>query len=339
MKIAIIGANKPDSMEFHFADAFSNAGHQACVFDIYDSFPYTVRRLRPYFQALDKTRRTYSDGYDQNRFKYLASKVNEFNPDLVVCFYKDIHPVFVDLVKSDSRKVIHVNPDAMTTLGYQQVFASNYDAWFSKDPYLVPLMKNNMKLNVFLYKEAFNHRFNSKPKCSKLSMEKELGIDVMTYGTLYPYRTRMLRNLIDAGIDIKLYGVIPHRFFDESVAKQCTGKYIVGDEKARILYGSKIVFNNFHYAEVESVNCRFFEAFGCGAFQLCDYRPILKDLLPIDPDLISFKCIDEGIDKVKYYLSHEQERIDIAEKVYKYFINHYTYDHLIKYILNIVESL
>lgn len=49
-------------------------------------------------------------------------------------------------------------------------------------------------------------------------------------------------------------------------------KYIVGKEKARILYGAKIVFNNLHYAEIESVNNKFFEINGSGAFQLCDYR-------------------------------------------------------------------
>ena len=31
------------------------------------------------------------------------------------------------------------------------------------------------------------------------------------------------------------------------------------EEKAKKLSGSKIVFNNFHYAEIESVNNKFFE--------------------------------------------------------------------------------
>lgn len=339
MKIAIIGANHKDSMEWHFADAFQYAGHEVSIFDIYDKFPYTVKRIKPYFQAIDKMRRTYNDSYDQKRFMSVAMDVNEYNPDLVVCFYKDIHPTFVDAVKKQSRKVIHVNPDAMTTLGYQQVIASNYDAWFTKDPYMFKCYKNKIKLNVFIYTEAFNQRYNPKPACRKAEMEAEMDIDVMTYGTLYPYRTRMMKALMNEGIDITLYGVVPHRFFDKDVAKCCTGKYIVGEEKARTLYGAKIVFNNFHFAEVESVNCRFFEANGCGAFQLCDYKPILKDLLPIDPELVSFRTIDEGAEKVKYYLAHPDERYAIAERVYQHFLKHYTYDHLVQYILKTVENL
>lgn len=339
MIIAIIGANRADSMEWHFLDAFRHMGHIAYIFDIYDRLPYTVNPLKSYFQAIDKTRRIYDDRYDQKRFLSVAKSVNEFNPDLVICFYKDIHPIFVDAVKTPNRKVIHINPDQMSTLGYQQVIAGNYDAWFTKDKYMLDFMKYKAKLNAFIYNEAFNHRYNPKPSCTKAEMEAEVNIDVMTYGTLYPYRTRMMKALVNQGIDIKLFGVIPHRFFDKDVAKCCTGKYIVGEEKARTLYGAKIVFNNFHFAEVESVNCRFFEANGCGAFQLCDYKPTLKDLLPIDPELVSFKTIDEGAEKVKYYLAHPEERYAIAEKVYQHFLEHYTYDHLVQYILRIVETL
>jgi len=339
MKIAIIGANQKDSMEWHIADAFLYAGHNAKIFDIYDKFPYTVKRIKPYFLAFDKTLRTYCDKYDQNRFLTVAKIVVDYNPDLVICFYKDIHPVFVDNVKSNNRRVIHVNPDAMTTLGYQQVIAANYDAWFTKDKYMYDFMKNKAKLNVFIYNEAFNHRYNPKPLCCKEEMEKEINIDVMTYGTLYPYRTRMLKCLINEGIDIKLYGIVPHRFFDKTVEKHCMRKYIVGEEKAHILYGAKIVFNNLHFAEVESVNCRFYEANGCGAFQICDYKPILKDLLPIDPELVSFKTIEEGVEKVNYYLSHPEERYFIADKVYNHFLKNYTYDHLVQYIIKMVETL
>lgn len=89
-----------------------------------------------------------------------------------------------------------------------------------------------------------------------------------------------------------------------------------------------------HYAEIESVNNRFFEVNGCGAFQLSDYRPILKDLLPIDPELVSFRSIDEGIDKLRYYLAHPTERHEIADKVYRHFMENYTYDHLVLYLLN-----
>ena len=69
----------------------------------------------------------------------------------------------------------------------QQVIASNYDAWFTKDPYMFKCYKNKIKLNVFIYTEAFNQRYNPKPACRKAEMEAEMDIDVMTLSISYSY--------------------------------------------------------------------------------------------------------------------------------------------------------
>ena len=333
MKIAIIGSRGTDSMESNLCEAFSFGEHDARIFDIYDLKRFSFNSLNKVTHTLDKLCRAYSDNYDIQLFRTLFKKVKDFSPELVICVYRFIHPLFVDLCKAQGAKVVHLNPDQMTTLEYQQVFASNYDVWFVKDPYMYSFMRDNMHLNVKLYNEAFNVRLHKKPLCSKAECERRVGIDVMTYGTMYPYRCRMLKFVVESGIDIKVYGVAPHRFYNHKFDDVFQNKYITGEEKSKYLYGSKIIFNQMHFAEVEGVNCRFFETNGCGAFQLSDYRPILHELLPIDPELVSFRSIDEGIEKLKYYLNHDDERYDIAQKVYEHFLNNFTYDHLVNYIL------
>lgn len=326
MRIAIIGSKKEDSMESNLKDAFVHAGHDCTIFDL-------DKKHNKIDVTIDKLLRTYSDKYDRSVFTKLANRVNEYNPELVVCVYRFIHPVFVKNVKLPNRKVIHINPDALTTFEYQQIFASDYDVWFTKDPYIVHFMRDNMHLNAYYYNEAFSIRNHKKPDCPKQEMEQVVDIDVMTYGTMYPYRVNMLKQVLNAGIDLKVFGVIPHRFYNGELDKSYQNKYITGVEKSKILYGAKIVFNQMHYAEIEGVNCRFFEVNGSGAFQISDYRPILHELLPVDPDLVSFKTIDEGISKIKYYLEHPEERYEIADKVYRHFISNYSYDNLVKYIL------
>ena len=333
MRIAIIGSKNQDSLEMNLQDAFIYAGHEAMVFDIYDFKRFSLKKLKKVSYTLDKILRTYSDVYDRALFESLYKHVRGYSPDLVVCVYRFIHPYFVSQCKKSGVKVIHVNPDQMTTLEYQQVFASDYDVWFSKDSYMVRFMQDNMRLNAILYHEAFNVRNHKKPTMEKSECEKQTGIDVMTYGTMYPYRCRMLKALVDSGIDLKIYGLIPHRFYNHDLDAFFQNRYIVGEEKSKLLYGSKIVFNQMHYAEIESVNNRFFEVNGSGAFQLSDYRPILHELLPVDPELVSFRSIDEGIDKVLYYLHHTEERYEIAGKIYRHFVNNYTYDHLVRFIL------
>ncbi len=338
MKIAIIGSRGNDSMESNLHEAFSFAGHDARIFDIYDLKRFSFHRIDKITHTLDKLCRVYSDNYDKQLFHALFLRLKEFSPDFVVCVYRFVHPSFVDLCKSQGAKVIHVNPDQMTTLEYQQIFSSNYDIWFVKDSYMSSFMSKNMHLNVMLYNEAFNLRKHKKPDSTKADCERKIAIDVMTYGTMYPYRCRMLKSVVDSGVNMKIYGVIPHRFYSHELDTFFQNQYITGEKKSEILYGSKIVFNQMHYAEVERVNCRFFEANGCGAFQLSDYRPILHNLLPINPELVSFKSVDEGVEKIKYYLMHDDERYEIADEIYHHFINHYTYDHLVKYILDVSFS-
>lgn len=336
MRTAIIGSKNIDSMESNILESLIYLGHECEIFDMDSVVPLLKNSIvGKYVSTIDKISRIYSDSYDIFLFKKLASRVLDFNPELVICVYRNIHPIFVSLLKKSGCRVIHINPDQMVTLGYQQIFASDYDAWFVKDRYMMEFMKQKMKLNVFLYNEAFNHRLHIKPNRPKSLYENLSKTDVMTYGTFYPYRTKMLKILVDSGIDLKVYGVVPNRFYDESIEKCNQHKYITCAEKAEKIYGAKIVFNQMHYAEVESVNCRFFEVNGCGGFQISDYKPILKELLPIDPELVSFRNIDEGVDKIKYYLSHPEERYELSDIIYHHFIQHYTYDDLMIFILSI----
>lgn len=332
MKIAIVGSNKADSMESNLQEAFEYASHQAQIFDIKKKS--SLNFVNRYISALDLLARRYSNTYDEKIFLNLLNRILDFNPDLVICLYRFVHPKFVKLIKKEKIPIIQINPDALTTFELQQIFVEPYDVYFAKDPYIVHFMRNNMKLNAYYYNEAFNSRYHHKPDIPKSECEKKVGIDVMTYGSLYPYRCRMLKHVLDAGINLKIFGLKPQRFYDTALDSAFQNRYIVGEEKAKLLYGSKIVFNQMHYAEIEGVNCRFFEANGAGAFQLSDYKPILKDILPIDPELVTFKNIDDAIEKMKYYLNNPDKRYEISSTVYEWFKSKYSYDNLVEFVLS-----
>lgn len=333
MKIAIIGANNFDTLEYHLCEAFTHAGHHAKIFDIYESRIYTNKIIGRYTRVANKILRDYWSKLDIQIFRRLAAVVNEFEPDLVLCVYRFIPPQFVKAVKAQGRKIVHINPDQLTTLENQQIFASDYDMWFTKDPYMLGFMRNKMNLNAVQYNEAFNRRIHVRPDVEKASLERELDIDVLSFGSLYPYRTNMLAYLERHGVRLCIFGK-SGRFECPPDLESCIDKrFILGVEKARYVYGSRIVFNNLHYAEVQSVNNKFFEINGMGGFQLCDYRPILHQLLPVDPELVSFKTVAEAVSKIDYYLSHPQERVEIADRIYDHFIENYSYDHLVGYLL------
>lgn len=96
---------------------------------------------------------------------------------------------------------------------------------------------------------------------------------------------------------------------------------------------SKIVFN---ISIKDDINMRVFETLSTGSFLLTNWLPTLGELFEDGKHLVTYKTLDEMVEKAKYYLEHEEEREKIAEAGYQEFINKHTYKHRIEKILSIV---
>jgi spore maturation protein CgeB len=330
MKITLLGSKDFDSLEYHLHDSFQFLGNDITHIDVKDIIALPSKFN--YFAT------KFLKKYDEYLFRKVAIKIIESDPELVVCTYRFINPICIKLIKQalPNVKVIHINPDALTTFEYQQIFASPYDAYFTKDPFIVDFMKNKMGLNTFYLPEAFNPRVHKKPNIDKEELEKKIDIDVVAFGSMYAYRANMVGHLLNAGIDVALFGTPETRFPKPEIEKNFRNEYITGDRKAEVLYGSKIVFNNFHYAEIESANVKFFEISGIGGFQLCDYKPVLSEYSAIPVEQFTFKSIGEAIALVQYYLDKPKLRHEMALKQYNHFALNHTYEDRINQLLQLI---
>lgn len=330
MNIVIIGSKGFDTLEYHLADSFQFLGHQVIVIDLNQavSINYSIN-----YHVIK-----YLKHYDEFIFKKIAKKVIETKPDLVIGTYRFINPICIISIKKalPNIPIIHINPDALTTFELQQIFASPYDFYFTKDPYIVDFMSKKMNLNAIYLAEAFNPRVHQKPDLNRKKLEENIDIDVLAFGYLYPYRANMIKEIINSGSNIVLFGKRDRRFFKPELDKYFHNEWITGNKKAELLFGSKIVFNNFHYAEIESVNCKFFEIAGIGAFQICDYKPTVDEYSKVDPSKFTFKSIGEAIDLIKFYLDKPILRYEIANVQYEHFLQYHTYEHRVKQILETV---
>jgi len=330
MKIALFGSKDYDSLEYHLNDSFTFLGHTVAHIDIKDivAIPYKYN----YFAS------KLFKKYDELLFRKVARKIIDSQPELVVCTYRFTHPICIKLIKEalPKVKIIHINPDQLTTLEYQQIFASSYDAFFTKDLYMVDFMKNKMRLNTFYLPEAFNPRIHKMPNVNRFEHEQKINIDVVAFGTMYPYRANMVGQLLKEGINVDLFGTPDKRFAKPEIDNRFRNEYITGARKAEVLYGSKIVFNNFHYAEVESANVKFFEIGGIGGFQICDYKPVLKDYSAVPVEKFTFKTIGEAIELIKFYLDKPELRHDLAKIQYDHFSLKHTYENRISEIFEVL---
>lgn len=330
MKIALLGSKSFDSLEYHLNDSLQFLGHEILHIDISDiidipfAYNYWARKLFPRYDAL--------------LFKKIEKKINDFKPDMFIGTYRFIHPELVKSLKKQYPALItvQINPDQLTTLEHQQIFASDYDFYFTKDRFMLDFMKNKLNLNAFYLPEAFNPRVHKPVNTDRKVLEDKINIDVVAFGTMYPYRAKLISEIINNGINVTLFGVPDKRFPRPEINKNFKNEYITGERKAEVLIGSKIVLNNFHYAEIESANVKFFEIGGMGAFQICDYKPVLQEYTPIDINQFTYKSFQEALKLIRFYLNEDQLRYDMAEEQRLHFIEHHTYEKRMSEMFSII---
>ena len=319
MTIVIVGSKAFDSLEYHLSDSLRVAGHTVTQLDVTD-IGWLPARVNYWASR-------FVESYDRAISIRLARKVIACNPDLLLVVYRNLHPILVDEMKErlPDVPVVQINPDALSNLEKQQIIAADFDHYFSKEPYIVDFLTNKAGLNAHYLPEGFNPRLHKRPMEEKAAAEQRANIDVLVFGSLYAYRARMVEQLLRAGIRVAVFGT--EGPYLSQIGKAAFQKqYLIGDEKNRLLYGAKIVFNNFHYAEITSVNQKYFEINGIGAFQLCDYKPTLEEYTGVSAERVSYQTMTEAIDKIRYYLAHPTERHELADRQYHHFQQHHTFD-------------
>lgn len=210
--------------------------------------------------------------------------------------------------------------------------------WFADDPYFL----DKTQVYALMYDYVFTHELGC------VSYYRELGCKNVAYLplALNPYQFRPQRVDLSFRSDICFVGTgFPNRirFFDK-LSSYLLGKklLIVGGaweslqdykrlaEHIRLegswasekyYNGAKIVIN-LHRSEDEklnslnkkalSINPRTFEISACGTMQLTDIREDLGDMYTPGVDLETYRSSEELIEKLEYYLNHQEKREAIA---------------------------
>jgi spore maturation protein CgeB len=83
---------------------------------------------------------------------------------------------------------------------------------------------------------------------------------------------------------------------------------------------------------------RTFEVPACGAFMMTERTEEHREIFEEDRDTVFFGSIDEAIEKIRYYLEHNAERICIAQNGYNKIVNGTnTYTNRVREILNMIN--
>jgi len=104
----------------------------------------------------------------------------------------------------------------------------------------------------------------------------------------------------------------------------------------KIFRGSKINLNITLRTIKTGIPLRVFDILGAGGFLITNYQSELTDYFEIDKDLVCYENEADLVDKIQYYLQHEEERMQIAYNGYKKVKNYHNYRVRLLEIVGIV---
>lgn len=165
-------------------------------------------------------------------------------------------------------------------------------------------------------------------------------------------RYNLLTQLVEkTSMEVWGYGIKPHgikemllnllsgRNFVDPVVRRFRGE-AWGLEMYRILHRSKITFNShIDVAGDWCGNMRMYEATGVGTLLLTDKKSNLSELFEPDKEVIPYNSIDDAVEKLKYYLIHEEERKQIAKAGQNRTLTDYTFKNNVIKLIDIFNSL
>ena len=332
-RIAVIGSDAFDCLEWHLHYTLCKMGHKATIFGEKDT---SFRRLMS-ANTFELMRRA-SGLFERSAYSQLTDKIIAYEPNLIIVCYRHLPPDTISRLKDrlPSTTIVHINSDAIITMSYQRQYVLNsaFDAWFTKDHYQVRFMRDILGLNVHYLPEAFNPDFHRPPDGP---IDENDRCDLLVVASLYPYRNMILERLVrDLRIKIEVHGAVP-KWMATRLPRIRPPLY--GRDKAAKFYSAKICLNSFHYAEIDSVNCRFFEVVGSGGFQICDDRPAVYEFLERDSEIVTFANYAELRDRIAYYLDHPEEREQIRKRAHDRFKAKHTYEQRLNEMLRTLASL
>lgn len=112
----------------------------------------------------------------------------------------------------------------------------------------------------------------------------------------------------------------------------------VGEATSFIYAGTKINLNIALKGIEGGTTQRIMDIMGAGGFVLTNYCEETAELFEEDKEIVMFRTPEELIQKVDYYLEHEEEREQIARVGHERAMNDYTYEKKIKRLLDWVTE-
>ncbi len=309
MRVAIISKSKRHTrIYYYFKKAFQQLGHRV----IWLKYP----KIKKYFGE---------KGAD--RISRLV--LTRFQPDLLFFHGLDISPALLALSKNRIPVIMYFD-DCLRMIDDQKFeklirLARQADIFY---------LTNRGEISLYR-KQGVNARFITGGCDPDAHYPVSLPPAVYHSEVAFigkpntPERVAFLRQVAQT-FDLKIWGSGWSK-----LGLQSHAAHVYAPEYRKICAGAKIVlgWNVDSGLELYFSN-RTWYTLACGGFLLTHYSPRLEELFNPGGELDWFTTIDEGLDKIRYYLNHEEKRQNIARAGYRLVHEKYRYTDLVQRMMS-----
>jgi spore maturation protein CgeB len=333
MRILVVGAISGATVDIgnSLALAFAGLGKECHFLDFSE--------YQQEFHVLDSARND-SDmhGFLIKLQTRLIEEVLVFNPSLILGLPQSpLNNVEVlESFRKSGIKLSYWFLEDYRVFQYWREIAPKFDYFFTiQQSRIFQQLKNLGCDNGYYLAAAFDDLTVSSGACNPVSDGEPL---VSFVGA--PYRNRI--NIFnDFKIpELKIYG---EGWDGLNTAVKIGNRRITPSERSLIYASSKINLNLHSSPHDEGdwngdfVNPRTFEIAGLGGFQLTDTRELLPLHFDLKNEIPVFKSPSSMMDAIKYYVSHESERNEMAANARARVLKEHTYRHRAMEILSLAS--
>jgi spore maturation protein CgeB len=213
-----------------------------------------------------------------------------------------------------------------------------YDYHFTMNKWNVEELKAKGVQNVFHFYNSFSTHVH-RPVTVTEAEREYYGSDIGFIGTYEDYRVQCIRYLAENGYKIKIWGWGKDTAASGMVHPNIinTGKHVYDDEYPKVVCSTKINLCFLRKLNRDTQTTRTFEIPAMGGFMLAERTDDHRLLFEEDVEAAYFSSKEELLEKVKYYLSHDDKRQQVAEKGLERSLNsRYSYQDQLQFIISTV---
>lgn len=281
-----------------------------------------------YFQSIPKLRSVFKSNWKE---KILLAQIKNFKPDVVYSHnLSTLSPDTLVEIKKHCKLLVGQIACPLPDSKYLK----EYDLILTSFPHFLEKFSA-----MGIQSEYFNLGFEEGilPKLKKTNEQYDVAF-IGSFDSKHGTTTELFEYASEK-VSIDFWGPGVNRLSEDSPIRKNHHGEIYGTMMYNVLYNAKIAINrHIDIAGNHANNMRLYETTGVGTMLITDAKSNLATLFKPGVEVETYTSKEELVEKIEYYLKHDNEREKIAKAGHARTLADHTYKKRMAELVNILQK-